>query len=128
MKRNQARTVLHTVTKASVYSFTQGSPVPAARKSMNSSSRRSGANGSTPVAVATKPKKKQKSCMASCCLSCCCGRRKGGGVGGAQVVPGEDSDEEATADAKAFISSIKQLTGLGEDDPEEVSHVLTTIH
>lgn len=38
-----------------------------------------------------------------------------------KVSPDEDSDEEARADAKAFIQSVKAFTGIGEDDPEEVS-------
>lgn len=36
--------------------------------------------------------------------------------------PGDSSDEdaEAAADAKAFVNQIKNITGLWDDDPDEV--------
>eukprot|EP00752_Nemacystus_decipiens_P012043 g10677.t1 len=82
----------------------QGSPVPPQASSY------------VPPAPAapTAQKKRKRGCCALVC-PCCCGRTKA-----AQVEPGgEDEDAEAAADAKAFVSQIKGLTGLWEEDPDE---------
>lgn len=86
----------------------QGAPVPAGGVNAINT-----ANGAPTAAK----KKKKKGCCRRFCPCCCPGGLGGGGDG----LGGDDSDEEARADAKALISQIKNVTGLWEDDPEEVS-------
>lgn len=93
----------------------QGSPVP----------QQGGGNGhgSAPAAggagASKKKKKKKKGCCAWVCPCCC----SGSSSKKARVEPGDDSsddDAEAAADAKAFVNQIKNLTGLWDNDPDEV--------
>lgn len=44
--------------------------------------------------------------------------------------PGDSSDEdaEAAADAKAFVNQIKNITGLWDDDPDEVGEGERTLN
>lgn len=92
--------------------FLQGSPVPP----------QGVANGYSPAPAAAgaakKKKRKKKGCCAWVCPCCCPSRR----TKAAQVEPGDSSDEdaEAAADAKAFVNQIKNITGLWDNDPDEV--------
>ncbi len=57
--------------------------------------------------------RKKKGCCTWLCKCCCPSRH-------APVEPGDSDDEEAAADAKAFVHTIKNATGLWESDPDEV--------
>lgn len=72
----------------------------------------------TSAGASRKRQKKKKGCCDYLCICCCPGRH----IKGAKVEPGDSSDEdvEAAADAKAFVNQIKNMTGLWDDDPDEV--------
>ncbi|CBN78812.1 conserved unknown protein [Ectocarpus siliculosus] len=90
----------------------EGSPVPDQQR----------VNGVAPAANGgvvrerRRKKKKKKGCCALICKCCCPGKSVA-----ARVEPGDssDEDEEAKADAKAFVNTIKNMTGLWDDDPDE---------
>ncbi|CAB1121419.1 unnamed protein product [Ectocarpus sp. CCAP 1310/34] len=80
-----------------------------------------GVNGVAPAANGgvvpeRRKKKKKKGCCALICKCCCPWKSVA-----ARVEPGDssDEDEEAKADAKAFVNTIKNMTGLWDDDPDE---------
>ena len=66
---------------------------------------------------ASKPKKKRRGCCYWFCRCCCpCPPSDNG-----ETSALEKDDDEDKADAKALIKQIKNITGLWDDDPEEVS-------
>lgn len=65
---------------------------------------------------ASKPKKRRGCCYWFCRCCCPCPPSDNGETSALEKDDGEDK-----ADAKALIKQIKNITGLWDDDPEEVS-------